>query len=170
MTDFYNQLMQEAILLHDRKAHDYSQDSNRYSNFERAAELVSWFKCPEDQVFACMIGIKIARLAELLNGKEPKNESIRDSFLDLINYSALWGSYIDSDKDAKEEFVKSVKTDEVKLEDILPTQDIYDVSTNAPVDVATLYSPKYTCNHCGLNFSTETQIMNHLHLKHQGAK
>ena len=93
---YYEQLMKDCMALHDRKSHDYAQDNNRYSNFTRAAGVVSWFKDPIDQVFSNMIAIKLARLAELLNGKTPNNESIRDTFLDLTNYSALWGSYHDS--------------------------------------------------------------------------
>ena len=95
MNSSYQQLMIDAIELHDRKSHDYAQERNKYSNFTRAAELTGTFKDPVDQVFASMIGIKLARLAELLNGKEPKNESIRDSFVDLVNYAALWGSFHD---------------------------------------------------------------------------
>jgi len=89
----YETLMKEAMELHERKAHDYSKEGDKFSNFTRAAEPVSWFKNPIDQVFICMIMIKIARLAELRNGKEAKNESKRDSHIDLINYSALWGSF-----------------------------------------------------------------------------
>lgn len=94
-TNHFTKLMQEAQELATRKAHDYSNE-DRYSNFKRAAEVLSWFNNPIDQVFACMIAIKIARLAELRNGKEAKNESTRDSHIDLINYSGLWGSYYDS--------------------------------------------------------------------------
>lgn len=75
---------------HNRKNHDYANEQDKFSNFHRAASITSWFSNPIDQVFAAIIGIKIARLAELLNGKEPLNESIRDNGLDLANYCALW--------------------------------------------------------------------------------
>lgn len=79
--------------IHDRKSADYASESNAFSNFERAACIAEWFNDPVHKVFATMIGIKLARLAELLNGKRPKNESIDDSFLDQDTYSILFHSY-----------------------------------------------------------------------------
>lgn len=74
------------------KAHDYTRDvqTNRYENFERSALLASYFHDDRDKAFVVLIGTKMARLATLLNGKSPKNESVEDSFVDLINYCALW--------------------------------------------------------------------------------
>lgn len=77
--------------IHDKKSQDYAHDSNRYSNFEEAAETAG---CSVDTVFAVLIGIKMARLRELLStGKIPNNESIQDTRLDLAVYSVLWMSY-----------------------------------------------------------------------------
>lgn len=76
--------------MHEAKNNDYASDSNPFSNFEMAAHLAG---CPVDTVFRVLIGIKLARLHELLKGKTPKNESIADSKLDLAVYSALWASY-----------------------------------------------------------------------------
>jgi len=77
--------------VHNAKSHDYATDDNRYANFEFAEALAERFGDPHDQVFATMVGIKIARLGELLGrGKTPKHESIDDSFLDLANYAVLW--------------------------------------------------------------------------------
>jgi hypothetical protein len=81
----------EAI--HNRKNADYSQEGNPFSNFERAAILGSWFNDPVDKVFAILLGIKLARMAELSNGKTPNNESLEDSFLDHDTYSVLWHAY-----------------------------------------------------------------------------
>lgn len=79
--------------VHNAKSHDYATDDNRYANFEFAEALVARFDDPHDQVFATMVGIKLARLGELLGGgKTPKYESIDDSFLDLANYVVLWWS------------------------------------------------------------------------------
>ena len=108
MTNEFEQLLKECLELHNKKSHDYAQEGNKYSNFTRAAEILSWFKNPIDQVFACMIGIKLARLAELRNGKEAKNESTRDSGIDLVNYAALWQSYYDSEKAKQDESRKEV--------------------------------------------------------------
>lgn len=90
---FANRLkrMQE---IHDKKSADYASDDNRYSNFEYAAKVAEPFKDPIDKVFAMLMGIKLARLAELSKeGKVPNNESVDDSHLDKDTYSVLWSSY-----------------------------------------------------------------------------
>lgn len=77
------------------KGEDYTNDviSNQHENFERAAVIASWFIDEQDKVFAILIGIKLARLSSLLRpGKIPNNESVLDTFVDMCNYSALWGS------------------------------------------------------------------------------
>ena len=67
---------------------------NRYSNFEFAAAIADELPDGPDHVFATMIGIKLARLAELLSeGKTPKHESVEDTFLDLSNYAVLWWTW-----------------------------------------------------------------------------
>lgn len=82
------QLMQE---IHDKKSADYATTANRYSNFEEAAATAG---VTVDEVFGVLIGVKLARLRELLgSGKKPNNESIADTKLDLANYAALWFSY-----------------------------------------------------------------------------
>lgn len=86
-------LLEKMNKVHQEKNHDYAQAGSPFSNFERAAIIVSWFNNPIDQVFAGLIGIKIARLAELCNGKMPKNESIDDNGLDLANYAGLWQAF-----------------------------------------------------------------------------
>lgn len=79
--------------IHVQKNNDYATESDPLSNFKFAAELVKHFSNPTDQVFVSLIGIKLARLSVLLtSGKTPNNESIADSFIDLANYSALWGA------------------------------------------------------------------------------
>jgi hypothetical protein len=80
--------------IHDSKNADYANDPNPLANFERAKELISWFNSDEDKTFAGIIGIKLARLAELLSsGKKPNNESIDDTFIDLANYVILWAAF-----------------------------------------------------------------------------
>jgi hypothetical protein len=77
---------------HDKKNQDYADTANGryYSNFESAAQVAG---CTVDTVFRVLIGIKLARLDELLKGKEAQNESLEDSLLDLSVYSALWASW-----------------------------------------------------------------------------
>ncbi len=75
----------------DKKSEDYASESNKYSNFERAAVIASWFDDPVDKVFAVLIGVKLARLAQLSeNKKEPLNETVADTRLDLCTYTVLW--------------------------------------------------------------------------------
>ena len=76
--------------VHDTKNHDYAADGNPYSNFMLSATLAG---CSVDTVFRVLIGVKLARLDELLKGKTPKHESVADSLLDLSVYSSLWASY-----------------------------------------------------------------------------
>ena len=84
------ELMNRGMELMKSKSHDYTV-GDRYENFYRQAELIAWFSETQDQVFVSVIAIKLARLASLLGHKEPRNESIEDTFIDLINYCALWG-------------------------------------------------------------------------------
>lgn len=93
------QILKEIQNIHDRKNADYAQESNPWSNFERAAVIASWINNPLDKVFATLIGIKLARMAELLNGKKPNNESLADSFLDMNTYGVLWhANYLERTK------------------------------------------------------------------------
>jgi hypothetical protein len=79
--------------LHEAKSHDYAQADNPYSNFEYAATVADRFTDPVDRVFATLIGIKLARLAELTGaGKTPKHESVQDTRRDLANYACIWAS------------------------------------------------------------------------------
>ncbi len=87
------ELLEKVKSTHESKSHDYSKNDNVFSNFEYAAKVSEAFTDPVDRVFATLIGVKLARLAELLSGKTPKNESVDDSFLDGTCYFAIWGSY-----------------------------------------------------------------------------
>ena len=91
------QLLEEMRTIHSKKNEDYASQLNKFENFERSAELSSWFKNDIDKSFVVLIGTKLARLSTLLNSKkEPNNESISDSFLDLTTYCGLWASYYKS--------------------------------------------------------------------------
>jgi hypothetical protein len=90
----YDAVIRRITALHTKKSQDYAQDANKYSNFEYAAGVGERFTDPVDRVFATMIGIKLARIAELrASSKTPQNESLRDSFDDLANYAVIWCSY-----------------------------------------------------------------------------
>lgn len=87
-----------------KKGNDYANE-DKLSNFKLAGSI-SGLK-PEVQCLS-LIATKVARLGVLLNSdKEPNNESIQDSVLDLVNYGILL-SMILSDKDIDNEYWKSV--------------------------------------------------------------
>ena len=82
--------------LHLKKNQDYTGTSqNPYFNLDVAESLHSLFKNDADKVYATMLGIKLGRIAELLNSRNTANhESVEDSFDDLIVYSAIWKSTV----------------------------------------------------------------------------
>jgi hypothetical protein len=87
----FHALLQRMAVMHDKKNHDYAKAGNPYSNFEEAA---AYANTDTDTVFKVMLGIKMARINELQgSGKQPNNESLLDSILDLAVYAALWCSY-----------------------------------------------------------------------------
>lgn len=78
----------------ESKKHDYSEITNRYSNFEFTTEYARDYVSNVDGVFVVMLGIKVARLVELIgNNKTPKNEKVLDSVIDLMNYRLLLEGY-----------------------------------------------------------------------------
>lgn len=81
----------EAITMSKRQDYTTNPDVDNHENFKRSAELSSWFKSDADKAYVILIGTKLARLAALLSSeREPNNESVADTFEDLINYCALW--------------------------------------------------------------------------------
>lgn len=99
------EILKRSMEIHLKKREDYASDptANPFENFDRSNEIAGWF--PDSyKSFAILIGTKIARLGSLLiKGKTPNNESIDDSFLDLITYCALFYAYWKS----KQEVIKS---------------------------------------------------------------
>lgn len=76
------------------KGEDYTtnREKDRYENFDRSSSVIAWFSNDIDRAFVALITTKLARLASLLGREsEPNNESIEDTFVDLVNYAALWG-------------------------------------------------------------------------------
>ena len=69
-----------------KKGNDYSNE-DRLSNFKLAGAICG---LKAEQNCLSLIATKVARLGVLLNSdKEPNNESVQDSVLDLANYSIL---------------------------------------------------------------------------------
>lgn len=70
------------------KAHDYAREDDFHTNFKTASMLATEF--PDDyKSYAVLIGVKLARIAQLLQKGETKHESVEDSFVDCLNYVAL---------------------------------------------------------------------------------
>ena len=85
----------EAHALVKAKAHDYAEDDNVFSNFEFAAQVAG---VKTEQVFAVLLGVKVARLGQLIgNNKKPNFESIDDTLLDTMNYAGLLKAYMRAD-------------------------------------------------------------------------
>jgi len=86
----FNAVLETMQATHDSKNEDYAEAGNPYSNFEKAAEIAG---ITVQQQFASLVGVKIARLTELVSGKTPNHESLDDTLLDLSVYAAIWLSY-----------------------------------------------------------------------------
>ncbi len=91
----FEDILKRSLEIHETKRKDYTTnpDTDPYENFKRSNEIGSWF--PNfHKSFAILIGTKLARLASLLStGRKPSNESLDDTFLDLVTYCALWYEY-----------------------------------------------------------------------------
>ena len=88
----------EMASLLEKKGNDYS-NVDCLSNFKSTAQITQ--QKPESTVLT-MIGIKVARLGVLLNaGKDVKNESIKDSILDLANYAFLLRCVIEDNQEVE---------------------------------------------------------------------
>lgn len=86
----FNKLLDQMREIHERKNTDYANESDPYSNFTFSAKFAG---VSQLQVYAVLLGVKMARLQELLGkGKVPKNESINDTLLDFSTYAALMAS------------------------------------------------------------------------------
>ena len=86
-----DQIFEKCMTVTMSKRHDYTSGTDAHENFKHSTELISWFYNDNDTAYVALIATKLTRLASLLNeNKTPNNESIQDTFIDLINYCALW--------------------------------------------------------------------------------
>jgi hypothetical protein len=83
---------QKEIML--SKGNDYAND-DRLNNFKVAGDVCG---IPADVQCLSLIATKVARLGVLLKTRNPNNESIRDSVIDLANYTALLDMIITEDE------------------------------------------------------------------------
>lgn len=88
---FLISLLEKSRQIHETKSHDYATADDCHSNFKFQEFVMAPFS-DVYKPYAGMVGQKLARLSQLLSGKEPKHESIEDSFVDLVTYCALMGA------------------------------------------------------------------------------
>lgn len=81
---FYR-LLDEIAELHSRKNHDYARSDAPLSNFHKAEALgvEAW------RGVLVRMSDKWSRLEQLAGGKTPKNESMRDTLIDLAVYALI---------------------------------------------------------------------------------
>lgn len=90
MPDFLATLDQMREI-HRKKNEDYANTANPLSNFDISSYVLALFNHPRDQTFASLIGTKLGRLSSLLQSqRDPNNESVSDSLVDIANYCILW--------------------------------------------------------------------------------
>ena len=84
--------LEKCIEVHKLKNADYTgNNSDPLFNFHMSQVIMNYFTNENDKIFVALISTKLARIAALRNsGNKPNNESLFDSFDDLINYTALW--------------------------------------------------------------------------------
>jgi len=80
-----------ALLI--KKNADYSENTDTHSNFKEMSQLCGWLGVDVSKPEGCaqfFVLVKIHRMFKLIReGKTPKNEPLRDSFLDLHAYLLL---------------------------------------------------------------------------------
>lgn len=105
------EILNRSLAIHLKKREDYASDptANPFENFDRSNAVAVWF--PDSyKSFAVLIGTKLARLGSLLiTGKTPNNESIDDTFLDLVTYCALFYAYWKDKQIKRAELVSQVR-------------------------------------------------------------
>ncbi len=81
---FYR-LLEEIATLHEQKNHDYAKADEPLSNFHkcRALGVEPW------RGVLVRMSDKYSRIEQLACGKTPKNESMRDSLIDLAVYALI---------------------------------------------------------------------------------
>ena len=96
--DFHRELCDEARELMTRKNSDYTNSNkdeapNCFANFTRCHDMGI---CSTEQGFLVRMTDKLSRLSTFAQSGElqVKDESVRDTILDVINYSVLFMGYL----------------------------------------------------------------------------
>lgn len=127
--------MREIIV---SKREDYA-GQDVLSNFKDAGKIAG---LSTSRQCLSLIAVKVARLSNLLDSKNPNNESIEDSILDLANYSLLL--YM-----IESEYIKEVEFSITDLEPSVPEVEGYRKisSTDGCNGCDLIHNRKILCNH-----------------------
>lgn len=90
----FDKLIAEIVELHNKKNHDYAKDEDPLSNFRRCEA----FGIPSYKGVLVRLSDKWSRVEQLSAGKQPKNESLRDSLIDSAVYSLIAVLLLDEQK------------------------------------------------------------------------
>jgi hypothetical protein len=81
----FTALLREIQQIHDAKSSDYATDTDPLHNLRRSAS----FGVPPWKGTLVRMSDKWGRIEQLAGGKTPKNESLRDTLVDMAVYSLL---------------------------------------------------------------------------------
>ena len=109
----------KLVTMHEKKNDDYSGDKGQFFNFEFCEYVSSLFSNARDKVYAVFISVKLARLAVTLSANKVNNESVEDSFDDLITYATIWKC--DFMSRTKRSIPNYSKVDEVTVRESTPS-------------------------------------------------
>ena len=106
-----------------KKGKDYSPEQDVFGNFKFAANTAN---ITRDESILNLIGIKVARISNLMPkgmGQVPNFESIEDSVIDLMGYSALLYLSMVEYKSLLDELEDDITQSEIKK---VPLNDLGD--------------------------------------------
>lgn len=86
--DPFEKLLIPIVSTNRLKRADYASDDNMYLNFDRNAAMVGLEGYTALEDCLTMVARKFGRITNL-RGREPSNEAVVDSYLDLAVYSIL---------------------------------------------------------------------------------
>lgn len=86
--DPFDKLIIPMVEINRKKRADYADEEDTYRNFRRVAEMMDLPDYDELEDCLTMVARKFCRITNL-RGRDPQNEGVLDSFLDLAVYSIL---------------------------------------------------------------------------------
>lgn len=97
--------------MHDimkRKNNDYANGGSAFKNFSMSEQFGI---CSTEQGFLVRMTDKLSRISTFVAGNKlkVKDESVKDTLMDLANYSLLLMAYIDSKEDERRSSITSTE-------------------------------------------------------------